>query len=129
MKSEDTMMNPPIEALMERTSSKFALVTLSARRAREINSYFNQLGEGLGSMVPPQVSSTSRKPLSISFEEIAVDKIKSVPMAVYEELEADLDAEGLDEAASEVAAVFGDSSATIAEPVVEVVAETVEPTL
>ena len=108
MASEDTMMNPPIESLMERTSSKFALVTLSARRAREINSYFNQLGEGLGSMVPPQVSSTSRKPLSISFEEIAADKIKSVPMAVYEELEADPDLaelDVLDEAVSEVVAV------------------------
>jgi len=123
------MMNPPIEALMDRTSSKFALVTLSARRAREINSYFNQLGEGLGSMVPPQVSSTSRKPLSISFEEIAADKIKSVPMAVYEEVEADLDADALDEVASDVAAVFGDSVVTTFEPVVEPVVEAVEPTL
>lgn len=131
MASEDTMMNPPIENLMERTSSKFALVTLSARRAREINSYFNQLGEGLGSMVPPQVSSTSRKPLSISFEEIAADKIKSVPMAVYEELEADLDTDGLDEAVSDVVAVFGDSTTTVSEPVVEVepVVEAAEPTL
>ena len=113
MATEDTMMNPPIERLMDRTQSKFALVTLSARRAREINSYFNQLGEGLGSMVPPQVSSTSRKPLSISFEEIAADKIKSVAMTVYDEVEAeldaDLDADLLDEAAAEVAAVFGDS--------------------
>ena len=137
MPSEDTMMNPPIESLMDRTASKFALVTLSARRAREINSYFNQLGEGLGSMVPPQVSSTSRKPLSISFEEIAADKIKSVPMAVYEELEAEADIEILDEAVSDVVAVFGDSAAAITEPVVEPVAEVivepiieaVEPTL
>lgn len=141
MAIEDTMMNPPIEALMQRTSSKFALVTLSARRAREINSYFNQLGEGLGSMVPPQVSSTSRKPLSISFEEIAADKIKSVPLAVYEELEADLDVEVLDEAAADVAAVFGDSRATVAQDAVETAVEnavenaadkeveTVEPTL
>lgn len=129
MASEDTMMNPPIEVLMDRTASKFALVTLSARRAREINSYFNQLGEGLGSMVPPQVSSTSRKPLSISFEEIAADKIKSVPMAVYEELEADPDTDVLDETASDVAAVFGDLGATISEPVAELAAEIVEPTL
>ena len=92
MTGDDTMMNPTLEGLMNRTNSKFALVTLSARRAREINSYFNQLGEGLGTMVPPQVSSTSRKPLSISFEEIAADKIKSVPLSVYEELEAELDA-------------------------------------
>ena len=47
MATEDTMMNPRIESLMKRTASKFGLVTLSARRAREINSYFNQLGEGL----------------------------------------------------------------------------------
>jgi DNA-directed RNA polymerase subunit omega len=74
-RSYDTMMNPPIEELLDRVDSKFALVTLAARRARQINSYFSQLGEGLGHMVPPQVSSVARKPLSISFEEIAVDKI------------------------------------------------------
>ena len=70
-----TMMDPQIEDLLERVDSKFTLVTLAARRARQVNSYFNQLGEGLGSIVPPQVASTARKPLSISFEEIAADKI------------------------------------------------------
>ena len=109
MNADDTMMNPTLEGLMDRTNSKFALVTLSARRAREINSYFNQLGEGLGTMVPPQVSSTSRKPLSISFEEIAADKIKSVPLTVYEELEAELDAELLDAAVDEVVAESTDA--------------------
>ncbi|HQV56820.1 MAG TPA: DNA-directed RNA polymerase subunit omega [Ilumatobacteraceae bacterium] len=73
--AHDTMMNPPIEELLGRVDSKFSLVTLAARRARQINSYFNQLGDGLGHMVPPQVSSIARKPLSISFEEIAADKI------------------------------------------------------
>jgi D-threo-aldose 1-dehydrogenase len=71
----DTMMNPPIESLLERSDSKFTLVTLAAKRARQINSYFNQLGDGLGAIVPPQVASVSRKPLSIAFEEIAADKI------------------------------------------------------
>jgi DNA-directed RNA polymerase subunit omega len=70
------MINPPIEELLDRVDSKFSLVTLAARRARQINSYFNQLGDGLGQMVPPQVSSVARKPLSISFEEIADDKIR-----------------------------------------------------
>lgn len=73
--SHETMMTPPIESLLDRVDSKFSLVTLAARRARNINSYFNQLGEGLGHMVPPQVSSTARKPISIAFEEIAADKI------------------------------------------------------
>ncbi len=70
-----TMMDPQIEELLQRVDSKFTLVTLSARRARQINSYFNQLGEGLGSIVPPQVATVSRKPMSISLEEIAADKI------------------------------------------------------
>ncbi len=70
-----TMMTPPIEELLERTNSKFLLVTLAAKRARQINSYFNQLGEGLGAQIPPQVTSTANKPLSIAFEEIAADKI------------------------------------------------------
>ncbi len=73
--SHDMMMTPAIEGLLDRVDSKFSLVTLAARRARNINSYFNQLGDGLGHMVPPQVSSTARKPLSIAFEEIASDKI------------------------------------------------------
>jgi DNA-directed RNA polymerase subunit omega len=74
----DTMMTPPIEELLDRVDSKFSLVTLAARRARQINSYFSQLGEGLGHMIPPQVSSVARKPLSIGFEEIAADKIVRV---------------------------------------------------
>ncbi len=113
MTTEDVMMSPRIEELMNRTHSKFALVTLSARRAREINSYFNQLGEGLGTMVPPQVSSVSRKPLSISFEEIAADKIKSVEMKVYEEFEAEADAALLDEAADDLQAVLETESAPV----------------
>lgn len=81
-RTHETMINPPIEELLDRVGSKFALVTLAARRARNINAYFNQLGEGLGQMVPPQVSSVSRKPLSIGFEEIAADKIVKTELPV-----------------------------------------------
>ena len=70
-----TMMDPPVETLLDKVVSKFTLVTLAAKRGRQINSYFNQLGEGLGAIVPPQVASVSRKPLSIALEEIAVGKI------------------------------------------------------
>jgi DNA-directed RNA polymerase subunit omega len=75
---QDTMMSPSIEDLLERAGSKFSLVTLSSTRARQINAYFNQLGEGLGAIVPPQVTSVARKPLSIAFEEISSDKIVPV---------------------------------------------------
>ncbi len=71
----DTMMNPPIEGLLHAADSKFRLVTLGAKRARQINAYFNQLGEGLGAIIPPQVTSVARKPLSIAFEEVAAGKI------------------------------------------------------
>ncbi len=71
----DTMMNPPIEGLLAAADSKFRLVTLGAKRARQINAYFNQLGDGLGAIIPPQVTSVARKPLSIAFEEVAAGKI------------------------------------------------------
>jgi DNA-directed RNA polymerase subunit omega len=67
-------MNPPIESLLDKVDSKFTLVALSSKRARQINSYYNQLGEGLGVVVPPQVASVSGKPLTIAFEEVAAGK-------------------------------------------------------
>ncbi|MDG2904165.1 MAG: DNA-directed RNA polymerase subunit omega, partial [Acidimicrobiales bacterium] len=75
MRNYETLVNPEIEGLLAKTDSKFRLVILASRRARQITSYFGQLGEGLGASVPPQVTSTSRKPLSIALEEVAVDKI------------------------------------------------------
>jgi DNA-directed RNA polymerase subunit omega len=90
-----TMMDPPIETLLDKVDSKFTLVTLAAKRGRQINSYFNQLGEGLGAIVPPQVTSVSRKPLSIGLEEVAAGKI------VYERLEHAEDEDGEDAADAE----------------------------
>jgi len=68
------LMDPPIEELLEKVDSKFTLVALGALRARQVNAYYNSLGEGLGRIVPPQVASVSGKPLSIAFEEIAQGK-------------------------------------------------------
>jgi DNA-directed RNA polymerase subunit omega len=84
----DTMMTPPIEGLLGRADSKFRLVTLGAKRARQINSYFGQLGDGLGTIIPPQVNSVARKPLSIAFEEIAADKIVCIDAPSEEEIAA-----------------------------------------
>lgn len=70
-----SMMKPPIEDLLARVDSKFTLVTISARRARQINAYFSRLGDGIGSIVPPQVDSISKKSLTVAFEEIAAGKI------------------------------------------------------
>ena len=69
-----TLMDPPIEDLLDKVDSKFTLVALASRRARQVNSYYNSLGEGIGVVVPPQVASASGKPLSIAFEEVAEGK-------------------------------------------------------
>ena len=100
-RQHDSMIHPPIESLLDRTGSKFGLVTLVSYRARGINDYFNQLGEGLGHIIPPQVSSVARKPLSIAFEEIAADKIIKVERLPEDEL-AQMEAEA--------AEMFGDDS-------------------
>ena len=80
----DTMMEPRVEGLLERAGSKFSLVALASMRARQINSYYGQLGDGLGTIVPPQVTSGAAKSLTIAFEEIAADKILPVPVDMTE---------------------------------------------
>ncbi len=72
-----------IDDLMDKVDTKFHLVHLAAKRAREINDYYGQLGEGLGQHVPPLVVTESNKPLSIALEEIAEGKI--VPTDVVPE--------------------------------------------
>jgi len=94
MSENTSMIEPQVETLLEAAGSKFRLVQLGSKRARQINAYFGQLGEGLGSSVPPQVTSTARKPLSIAFEEIASGKIVVV--------ERDFEAEELAEAQAEI---------------------------
>ena len=63
--------NPPIDDLLERVTSKYALAIFSAKRARQINDYYAQLGEGLLEYVGPLVDpGTREKPLSIALREI-----------------------------------------------------------
>jgi DNA-directed RNA polymerase subunit omega len=71
------VIEPTIDGLLEKVDSKYTLVILAAKRAREINSYYSQLGEGRGEFVPPLVETGGlrNKPLSIALEEIAEDKV------------------------------------------------------
>jgi DNA-directed RNA polymerase subunit omega len=73
------LIEPSIDKLLSKVDSKYSLVILAARRAREINSYYSQLGEGRGEFVPPLVETGGlrTKPLSISLQEIAEDKVTS----------------------------------------------------
>lgn len=69
------MIEPPIEQLVDKVGGRFNLVVVAARRARDINNYYTQLGGGIGQYAPPQVLSQSQKPLTIALEEIAADKL------------------------------------------------------
>lgn len=95
-----TMIDPPIESLLDKVDSKFTLVTLAAKRGRQVNSYFSQLGEGLGAIVPPQVTSVARKPLSIALEEISAGKVRAVPGALDDAEVTDDESPSMADAAS-----------------------------
>ena len=97
----NTLMDPPIEDLLDKVDSKFTLVALGSARARQVNSYYNSLGEGLGKVVPPQVASVSGKPVSIAFEEISADKIVAVEIAHEADEAGEGAAAGADEATTE----------------------------
>jgi len=86
-KPDNTMMSPPIENLLERTKSKFSLVTLAAKRAREITEYSGNLR--MSEVVGPTVETVSTKHLSVAFEEIAADKVRFVPKTL-EEIRAEI---------------------------------------
>jgi DNA-directed RNA polymerase subunit omega len=63
--------DPPIDELLEATDSKYSLVIYAAKRARQINAYYSQLGEGLLEYVGPLVETeVQEKPLSIALREI-----------------------------------------------------------
>ncbi len=71
-----SLIAPKIDELLGQVDSKYTLVIMAAKRARQINSYYTQLGEGIGEFVPPLVpSDPGRKPLSIALEEISQSKI------------------------------------------------------
>ena len=55
------LADPPIDDLMEHADSKYALAIFAAKRARQINSYFTQLNEGLLQNVVRSSSTRARR--------------------------------------------------------------------
>lgn len=67
------MIEPKVEELLEHVDSKYTLVILAAKRSRQINSYFSQLGEGVAEFTPPQIPlnpDKAPKALSIAMQEV-----------------------------------------------------------
>jgi len=57
------MIHPRIDELLENVDSRYALVIVAAKRARQINNYHHQLGEGTFDDFPPplQPAATSAR--------------------------------------------------------------------
>ena len=71
------MIRPRIDELMENVDTRYALVIVAAKRARQINNYHHQLGEGtFDDFPPPLVESRSKNYLTMALEEIAEGKLK-----------------------------------------------------
>lgn len=70
------MIHPRIDELLEHVDSRYALVIVAAKRARQINNYYHQLGEGTFEVPPPLVESRSKNHLTMALEETCEGKIK-----------------------------------------------------
>ncbi len=71
------MIKPRLDTLLDRVDSHYACVLVAAKRARQINSYYHNLGEGtFEEFPPPMVETGSKNYLTIAFEEVATGKVK-----------------------------------------------------
>ena len=87
--------NPPIDELLTKSDSKYKLVLFAAKRARQINAYYSQLGEGLLDHVGPLVeTSVQEKPLSIALREVNAGKLNCIDIDPETESESDVDGAG-----------------------------------
>ena len=81
--SPEGITNPPIDELLDKVESKYALVIYAAKRARQINAYYSQLGEGLLEYVGPLVPThVQEKSLSVALREV------NEGLLTFEQLEA-----------------------------------------
>jgi DNA-directed RNA polymerase subunit omega len=71
------VINPRIDELLENVDSRYAIVIVAAKRARQINNYHHQLGEGtFDDNPPPLVESRSKNYLTMALEEVGQGKLK-----------------------------------------------------
>jgi DNA-directed RNA polymerase subunit omega len=79
--SSEGITNPSIDELLEVVDTKYGLVSIAAKRARQINAYYAQLGEGLLEYVGPLVETqVQEKPLSIALRETREGLLHTEPI-------------------------------------------------
>jgi DNA-directed RNA polymerase subunit omega len=70
------VIHPRIDKLLDQVDGRYALVIAAAKRARQINNYHQQLGEGtFDDFAPPLIESRSKNYLTMAFEEVAEGKL------------------------------------------------------
>jgi DNA-directed RNA polymerase subunit omega len=69
------MIQPRLDSLLDNVDSRYGLVIVAAKRARQINNYHHQLGEGTFDELPPLIESRSKNYLTMAFEEVSEGKI------------------------------------------------------
>jgi DNA-directed RNA polymerase subunit omega len=91
--------NPPIDDLLEAADgSKYGLVIYAAKRARQINAYYSQLGEGLLEYVGPLVEThVQEKPLSVALREIDAGLLTVTPVSPEEAVQTSVDPVSVDD--------------------------------
>ena len=76
-KGISNVSSPRIDRLLDNVDSNYASVVVSAKRARQINSYYHNLGEGtFDEFPPPMIETGSKNYLTIALEEVAQGKLK-----------------------------------------------------
>jgi DNA-directed RNA polymerase subunit omega len=71
MNTNKGIIDPPIDELLDKVDSKYQLVIVASKRARQINDYYQERAEGTVITAGPLVESTiDEKPLTIAMREI-----------------------------------------------------------
>ncbi|MBX3312031.1 MAG: DNA-directed RNA polymerase subunit omega [Microbacteriaceae bacterium] len=80
-KASKGIVDPPIDELLKKAPSKYALVIFAAKRARQINDYYSSVSEGsfFGNVGPLIDGAVHDKPLSTALREIHEDKLELTP--------------------------------------------------
>ncbi|WP_146338553.1 DNA-directed RNA polymerase subunit omega [Nesterenkonia sp. NBAIMH1] len=89
MNQLEGIIDPPIDELVAKADSKYALVLFGSKRARQINNYYAQLHEGLFEHIGPLVETKlNEKPLSIALREVHEDLLVMRPRTADDEAAA-----------------------------------------
>lgn len=71
-----SITKPKLDDLLSKADSRYTLVILAAKRARQINNYYNNMRrQELSRIVPPKVEMDSDNSLTLAMEEIAEGKV------------------------------------------------------